>query len=261
MVAGVNVLDQHWDESTDWLALPLFTFGRQFTNSQFADWLLGEADSFQQGAGEFNRVHGISWSGFAQDTIRLKPNLTLNAGVRWEPFIPYTPSEGRVGLYRPGVQSTRYPNAPVGLAYPGDPGVPAGSGIANELGVVSPRIAVAWQPKALPNTSIRAAFGIFAAPFEMSFYNHAADTAPFSPTFSFGADQHRRSRSPGRYANSLCRPVERVRAERRGQSFPTLCFERLRSSQQHHVYLAGIHSGQFRGRFQDREAAKLELLD
>jgi hypothetical protein len=186
VVAGVNVLDQTWDEGTDWLALPLITFGTQFTNSQFADWLLGDAASFEQGAGEFNHVHGVSWAFFGQDTIRLKPNLTLNVGARWEPFFPYTPSKGRIGLYRPGVQSTRYPNAPVDLAYPGDPGVPSGSGIQNEAGIVSPRIAVAWQPKGLSNTSVRAAFGIFAAPFEMSFYNHAADTAPFSPTFSYG---------------------------------------------------------------------------
>jgi len=185
VVAGVNILDQTWDESTDWLALPLITFGSQFTNSQFADWLLGNADSFEQGAGEFNHVHGVSWGFFGQDTIRLKPNLTLNVGARWEPFFPYTPSKGRIGLYRPGVQ-TRYPNAPLGLAYPGDPGVPAGSGIPNETGIISPRLAVAWQPKALQNTSVRAAFGVFAAPFEMSFYNHAADTAPFSPTFAYG---------------------------------------------------------------------------
>ncbi|MGH7868509.1 MAG: hypothetical protein ACREP9_13010, partial [Candidatus Dormibacteraceae bacterium] len=51
---------------------------------------------------------------------------------------------------------------------------------------MSPRFAIAWQPKGLSNTAIRAAFGVFAAPFEMSFFNHAGDTAPFSPTFSFG---------------------------------------------------------------------------
>ena len=199
VVAGVNVLDQTWDEATDWLALPLISFGNQFSSvadaagnqigaspASFADFLLGDANGFEQGAGEFNHVHGISWAGFGQDTIRLKPNLTIMGGVRWEPFFPYTPSKGRIGLWRPGLQSTVYPNAPVGLAYPGDPGVPATSGIQNELGIISPRLSVAWQPKALPNTSVRAAFGIFAAPFEFSFYNHAADTAPFSPTFSFG---------------------------------------------------------------------------
>ncbi len=186
VVAGVNVLDMTWDEGTDWLALPLVTFSSQFTNSQFADFLLGDANSFEQGAGEFNHVHGVAWAGFAQDTIRLKPNLTLMVGGRWEPFIPYSPSKGRIGLWRPGVQSTRFPNAPVGLAYPGDPGVPSGSGIPNQLNVISPRISVAWQPRALKNTSIRGAFGIVTLPFEMSFYNHAADTAPFSPTFSYG---------------------------------------------------------------------------
>src|SRR5205814_5457676 len=51
--------------------------------------------------------------------------------------------------------------------------------------LISPRISIAWQPKFLGNTSVRSAFGSFAAPFEMSFYNHAADTAPFSPTFDF----------------------------------------------------------------------------
>ena len=87
-------------------------------------------------------------------------------------------------MFEPGVQSTRYPNAPLGLVYPGDAGVPS-KGTPNDLPIISPRISVAWQPKFLGNTSIRSAFGMFAAPFEMSFYNHAADSAPFSPTFDF----------------------------------------------------------------------------
>jgi hypothetical protein len=69
--------------------------------------------------------------------------------------------------------------------YPGDPGVPS-KGAPNDIAVVSPRISFAWQPSHLPNTVVRSAFGIFAAPFEMSYFNHAADTAPFSPTYQFG---------------------------------------------------------------------------
>jgi hypothetical protein len=200
VVAGVNVLDQTWDEATDWLALPIIGFGNQFTSAAqastgtlagaspagFADFLLGDSNSFTQGAGEFNHVHGTSWAGFGQDTIRLRPNLTLMAGLRWEPFFPYTPSKGRIALWRPGQQSAVYPNAPQNAVYPGDSGVPYTSGIDKQWNLFSPRLSIAWQPKALPNTSIRAAFGMFAAPFEMSFYNHAADSAPFSPTFGFG---------------------------------------------------------------------------
>lgn len=184
VVAGVSVLKQYWQEGTDWLALPLIAFDGRFTGVDFADFLLGKASSFEQGAGEFNEVRGTSWAGFVQDTYRMKPNLTLNLGVRWEPFFAFTPTKGRIPIFDPGVQSTRYPNAPLGLVYPGDPGVPS-KGVPNNLALLSPRISVAWQPGFSKNTSVRAAFGMFAAPFEMSFYNHAADSSPFGPTYSF----------------------------------------------------------------------------
>jgi hypothetical protein len=184
VVAGVNVLKQYWFEGTDWLALPLISFNGQFTGVDFADFLLGKASEFEQGAGEFNEVNGTSWAGFVQDTIRVKPNFTLNVGVRWEPFFAFSPTRGRIPVFEPGVQSTRYPNAPLGLVYPGDRGVPS-KGTPNDIPIISPRISIAWQPKFLGNTSIRSAFGMFASPFEMSFYNHAADSAPFSPTFDF----------------------------------------------------------------------------
>ena len=48
-----------------------------------------------------------------------------------------------------------------------------------------PRVGIAWQPKALPNTSIRAAFGMYATAIDYANWNHAADTAPFSPAFQF----------------------------------------------------------------------------
>jgi hypothetical protein len=184
VVAGVNVLKQYWFEGTDWLALPLISFNGQFSGVDFADFLLGKVSEFEQGAGEFNEVNGTSWAGFVQDTIRLKPNLTVNLGARWEPFFAFTPTKGRIPVFEPGVQSTRYPNAPLGLGYPGDAGVPS-KGTPNDIPIISPRISVAWQPKFLPRTVIRSAFGMFASPFEMSFYNHAADSAPFSPTFDF----------------------------------------------------------------------------
>jgi len=184
VVAGVNVLNQYWEEGTDWLALPLISFSGQFSGIDFADFLLGDANSFEQGAGEYNEVRGTSWATFVQDSYRLAPNLTVNVGVRWEPFVAFHPTNGRIAVYEQGVQSTRYPDAPEGLVFPGDPGVPK-NGAPNDLSVFSPRVSIAYQPKFLPNTVIRSAFGMFAAPFEMSFYNHAADTAPFSPTYSF----------------------------------------------------------------------------
>ena len=44
-------------------------------------------------------------SAFAQDNIKVTPRLTLNVGVRYEPFIPYRDKGNRVSIFRPGQQS------------------------------------------------------------------------------------------------------------------------------------------------------------
>jgi hypothetical protein len=182
IVAGVDVLRQSWDLGTDWLADEIFQYDGNRTKSWFSDFLTGKASLFWQGAGSFDLIKGTSWGGYGQDTIRLKPNLTLGVGLRWEPYFAYTPSKGRIPTFRAGQQSTRYPNAPTGLVFPGDAGIPD-AGVPNDVGNVAPRVSIAWQPKAFPNTSVRAAFGMFISPLALSTYNHVADTAPFAPSY------------------------------------------------------------------------------
>lgn len=57
---------------------------------------------------------------------RILPHLTLNYGLRYEVNTPYTEIRNRLNAWAPGKQSTIYSNAPAGLLFPGDPGVPAG---------------------------------------------------------------------------------------------------------------------------------------
>jgi hypothetical protein len=54
-----------------------------------------------------------------QDNWKATPRLLLSAGLRWDPFFPYTDSEGRVACFVPGAQSVRFPNAPVGMLFGG----------------------------------------------------------------------------------------------------------------------------------------------
>lgn len=183
IVAGVNVLTNFNIEEAAWLADPLVTFNGAVTGSWYSDFLLGYMQSYEQGGGEYNKYAGKLWAGFGQDTIRLKPNLTLNLGVRWEPEIaPHPIPEERMAMWDPGHQSTEYPNAPENLVFRGDAGIPTG-GWNSEFNSIVPRLGFAWQPHALHNTSIRSAFGMFTMPYDYSYYNHIGSNAPWSPTY------------------------------------------------------------------------------
>ena len=193
IVAGVDVQRQYWYEDSEWQAGPLITFGGgpngQFTGNGFSDFLLGDVSSFVQGGGESNLVHAWMVAPYVQDQIKLTPRLTLSAGLRWEPWISPTLGKGRTAVWDPGHQSTRYPNAPLGMVFPGDPGVPASGMPSDYKRFFDPRLGLAWSPKVLPNTSLRAAFGMYATPIDYSSFNHSSDTDPFSPTYAFGTNE------------------------------------------------------------------------
>lgn len=190
IVAGVDVLRQYWYLNTNWLALPIIDFNGgpngSFTGYRFSDFLLGAEGDFTQGGGESNELHAWQIAPYVADQYKVTPRLTLSAGVRWEPFLAPVPAKGRMTMWAPGQQSTRYPNAPMGIVYPGDKGIPD-AGMPSSYGFFDPRIGFAWQPGSLSNTSVRGAFGMYVSQVDYSSWNHAADTAPFSPTYSFSA--------------------------------------------------------------------------
>lgn len=183
---GGNVWKQFAQENADYPAAPITGFGN-YTGFGLADFLLGYVNNFTQGGGEIASVKGWQVGLFAQDQYRVLPNLTVTAGLRWDPNLPpSTPGEGRGAAFRPGQQSQRFPNAPVGLVFPGDPGVNAAL-MPTTYGYFQPRIGFSWQPKSFPNTAIRGAFGMFTGPLPYSTYNHTADIAPFSPVYNMNA--------------------------------------------------------------------------
>jgi len=184
IVAGVNVLQNYALEHASWLADPLMTFNGSVSGSFYSDLLLGYLSQFEQGGGEYNQYHGREWSAFGQDTIRLKPNLTLTLGIRWEPWTPLYPiPAAHSTTFSQGVQSTVYPNAPTGLVYPGDPGIPTGDFWPQYKDDFTPRVGIVWQPHMLPNTVLRAAFGTFVNPLDFASYYHMSANDPFSPTY------------------------------------------------------------------------------
>jgi len=138
-----------------------FVFAPFPASDSFASMLLGTSVQFFQGGGDFNR--GLrKWvaGGYAQDEFRITPRLTLNYGLRYEINTPYTDIRNRMNEWAPGQQSMVMPDAPPGLLFPGDKGVPAGIA-AVDYHEFMPRVGLAWDPFGGGQMTVRAAYGIF----------------------------------------------------------------------------------------------------
>ncbi|MEO8737036.1 MAG: hypothetical protein ABI380_10900, partial [Edaphobacter sp.] len=182
--AGADVFHRHHTESSLFVESPIIGFNGAFTGVPFADFLLGDAASITQGAGEYNATSQWMVGVYGQDQYKIKPNLTATIGLRWDPNTPAHVIGGRGADFVPGQQSTRFPNAPLGLVFPGDTGI-TDTLYKATYSYFEPRIGIAWSPN--PTTAVRAAFGLFTTPMEDAFYQRIGDVAPFSPTYGVGS--------------------------------------------------------------------------
>lgn len=179
---GADVQHQTADELTQYPTNPILSFNGQYTNSALADYLVGDLQTMTQGAQAVSYISGWQPGFYAQDQYRLRPNLTMTAGLRWDPNIPPQILAGHGAAFVPGQQSTVYPNAPAGMVFPGDHGVSGGLMRAT-YGYWEPRLGIAWQPSNLPHTSFHAGYGLFTQPMIYSEYGHVSEVAPFAPTY------------------------------------------------------------------------------
>jgi outer membrane receptor protein involved in Fe transport len=131
----------------------------------FASFLTGQPVVFLQGIGDFSRhIRGNGANGYVQDTYKVSPRFTINAGVRYELPQPYTETHNMLSLFEPGKKSQVMPNAPAGLLYPGDSGVPAGL-ISTDYKAFSPRVGIAWDATGEGKLLVTSAYGIFFEPY------------------------------------------------------------------------------------------------
>ena len=153
-----------------------FLFQGSETGSDFADYLLGIASSYAQGDSNHFYLRNKYVGVYGQDSWQLRPNLTLNLGVRWDLLPPWREKFNQLQTLVLGQQSVVYPQAPAGLVFPGDPGVPSTLSPA-QLTNFAPRFGVAYSPTATSGilgklaggpgkTSIRAAYGVFYTAIE-----------------------------------------------------------------------------------------------
>jgi hypothetical protein len=160
-----------------------FTFGgTQYTGNAAADFLLGFPTQYRQATGDPN-LDGSSWvySIYGQDELRIS-RVTLNYGVRYEVNQPFAETQDHLNAFHPGQQSTLFPNAPRGLVYPGDEGVPRGT-YPTDRNNVAPRLAAVWDVRGDARTAVRSAWGLFydTLPGQGDFFQNGTLAPPFQP--------------------------------------------------------------------------------
>ena len=141
-----------------------FASNGQFNFVGLNNFLLGNASQMQDGLPNTQSMHETFVNIYFADTWKLSPRLTMNAGVRWEPYLPITVPTGVIynfdlTRFLNNVRSTQFLKAPPGFYYPGDPGFPGKSGEYNQWNEFAPRIGLAWDPKGDGKMSVRASFG------------------------------------------------------------------------------------------------------
>jgi len=141
-------------------------FTGQLTGLGLADLLMGRVGRLEHGGPAILPMDQWYVGLYAQDTWRASPRITINAGLRWEPYFGQNVTSGAVynfsrENFRNNVRSQVFVNAPAGLVYPGDPGFPPGQrGLYTQWLNFSPRVGIGWDVSGNGRTAVRASYGL-----------------------------------------------------------------------------------------------------
>ena len=165
------------------------------TTNGLSDFLAGIPASMGQDTGLYANANWYSYGLFAQDDWRIRPNLTLNLGLRYDWQQAPTDPQHMQSNFTPGVQSHAFPNvsivgktgpqlAPIGMLFPGDPGVPIG-GVNTPLNHVSPRVGFAYDPYGTGKTVFHGAAGLFFGGISGNEWEFPSNFAPYAVRNSY----------------------------------------------------------------------------
>jgi hypothetical protein len=160
-----------------------FAFNGQFTNDSLLDFLQGRMNDFQQSRAQVNVYRRTIIALYAQDSYKLSPHVLVNVGLRWEPMLYPQDYFGRGDVFSPQAfaanqHSQVYTNAPAGLLFNGDPGIPKAF-TNNKYAVFSPRLGLVWNPHGNGKDTIRAGAALLHDTAESYYSERLTTNAPY----------------------------------------------------------------------------------
>ena len=165
-----------------------------------ADFVAGQLDSFTDANVSHDNEKWAYLGLYAQDNWKINSRLTLNYGLRWEPYLNGRIVNNKIthfdmADFLPTRHSTIYPNAPAGTLFPGDPGFKTG-GRPNltTWNNWAPRVGLAWDPTGNGKTLIRASWGMFYDMPQTLFYYNASSEPLWGESITL-------TNPPGGFAN------------------------------------------------------------
>jgi Carboxypeptidase regulatory-like domain/TonB-dependent Receptor Plug Domain len=175
----------------DYYTDPVFNFNGQYSGNSLSDLLLGLPDYYNLQTEVSSRLRHNAFDVYAQDNYKITQRVTIDAGIRWEPFLPPVDNLNDQICYDPTFtkKSSYYPTAPPGILFPGppvgsgslgqgDPGCPR-SMVPNRWANFAPRVGLNVDPFGNGKTSVRASFGIFWDQARLIAWNRFSTAQPF----------------------------------------------------------------------------------
>jgi hypothetical protein len=158
--------DLRWVENNfnfDFFNNGSFFFGDfgAFTGDNLADFVGGFWDNyFQFSTARYGiRTHSLYF--FGQDAWKIRKNLSLDFGLRYEYNSPQVDPGNEIIGWFPGRQSTKFPGSPPDLLYPGDPNTPNRGLVYPDRNNLAPRLGFSWDMLGDSKLVMRGGFGIF----------------------------------------------------------------------------------------------------
>ncbi len=173
-VPGDNTFSGARTAAPSGAALPA---GFKSSGSAVADFYLGYESSFNQDNGRTMYLRENRPDLYVQDDWKVSRDLTVNAGLRWDPWLPPVDLNTSLVGFQAGAKSTVAPNAPTGLLFVGDGAVQT-SIYRKNWKDFGPRFGFAYNVGGQGRFVIRGAYGLFYGFPEGLLYQRTNQTQP-----------------------------------------------------------------------------------